>query len=310
MKYEEYAYYSSEISQLERLLSKLPEERSIERMGLRYQLSIAKERIEGVPIPPIPQTAYVTFSGKPVTGHDGIDANFSATAVGLFTDAVAIAAAGFAGDLRSTGPVPRKGIGQPVITGVAVGSFGFEMELPGYGQGPSRDAEVIEYVQHAVEMIQELLTLSSEGSDNDLSEIADDMHPRAVRKVGEFLEFMKRSDARFALEFREREFRIRSTGQLEEAIRRLAVTNIYEETNTVIGIITGVLPSARRFELNRLEDGSEIEGRLGREIRDPHELLLEYMYRQVKAEIRSVRVGQGKPRYTLVQVTELTESPE
>ena len=80
-------------------------------------------------------------------------------------------------------------------------------------------------------MIQELLTLSSEGSDNDLSEIADDMHPRAVRKVGEFLEFMKRSDARFALEFREREFRIRSTGQLEEAIRRLAVTNIYEETN-------------------------------------------------------------------------------
>ena len=110
MKYEEYAYYSSEISQLERLLSKLPEERSIERMGLRYQLSIAKERIEGVPIPPIPQTAYVTFSGKPVTGHDGIDANFSATAVGLSPTRLPLQPQGMQETLDRRVPFQGKGL--------------------------------------------------------------------------------------------------------------------------------------------------------------------------------------------------------
>ena len=309
MRYEEYAYNASEITQLEGLLDKLPEERVVERMGLEHRLSMLKEQMKDIPVPEMPQRVYVTFRGKPVREDTGVDANFGATAMGLFTDAVALAAAGFAGDLKSMGAVPRRGVGQPVITGVATGSFGFELELPSTGQGSAGVEEATNHVPEAVRMVHELLTLSSEGSDSDLSQVADDMHPRAVRKLGEFLDLMKRNDARFALDFEGREFRIRTDRQLEDTANRLAAQNIREETNQIFGIMIGVLPATGRFQLNRLEDGVEIEGRLGPEIGDAYELAQEYTNRRVTAEIRSVRVGQGRPRYTLLGVSEPRRTP-
>ena len=210
MKYDEYASNASEITYLEALLDGMPEERFIERMGLEHRLSIARERIEGVPVPEVPQKVYVTFRGKPVLEDFGIDAHFGANAIKLFSDAVAMTAASFAGDLKPMGGVPGRGTEQPVITGVATGSFGFELELPMVDRRdktiPRRDA----YVPEAVRKIQDLLTLSSEGTDTDLSEVADEMHPRAVRKVGEFLALMKRNDARFAMDFEGKEFQFRT----------------------------------------------------------------------------------------------------
>lgn len=309
MRYEEYAYHASEITQLERLLEKMPEEMTVERLGIEQQLSRARERIEGVPIPPVPQKVHVTFRGKPVYGQSGIDANFGARAMKLFADAVAMAAAGSAGILESSGAVPGRKEGQPVITGTARGSFGFELELPSPGQEPDGREGHDAYVRGAVQRIQDLLILSTEGSDDDLSEAADDMHPRAVRKVGEFLELVKINEARFGLDFSNKKFRITADNQLDNSIKRLAARNLHEETDDVSGIIIGVLPASKRFQLNRLTDRTEIEGRISGEIRDAYELAREYTGKEVTASIRSVRVGQGNPRYTLLKVSELTDAP-
>lgn len=310
MKYEEYAYHASEVTHLERLLEKTPNDMTVERLGIEHRLAKAKERIEGFPIPPVPQKAYVSFRGKPVHGEYGIDANFSARAMKLFVDAVAMAAAGFAGRLESSGAIPGRKEGQPVITGTASGSFGFELELPPSGQeSPTKEVPDTD-VKEAVQKIQELLMLATEGSDDDLSEIADDMHPRAVRKVGEFLELLRLNEARFGLAFRNRKFRFASDNQLNNTITRLAARNVHEETEDFPGTMIGVLPASRRFQLNLLTDWAEIEGRISSEIRDTYELAHQYTGREVTARIRSVRVGQGNPRYTLLQVSELTEYPE
>ena len=309
MRYEEYAYDASEISQLENILSKMPEERVVERMGLEYRLSIARERIKRVPIPEVPQRVYVTFQGRPVREDSGIDANFSSTAMKLFTDIVATAAASFAGDLKSMGTIPGRRIGQSVITGVATGSFGFELELPTVGREMASVEGNDNDVQEAVRMIQELLTLSTEGTDSALSRVAEEMHPRVVRKMGGFLDLMRRNDARFALDFEGRKFRIHTNEQLEDTANRLADRNIYEEPIQVSGTMIGILPKSRRFQLNRLEDGVEIAGWVGHEIQDLYEADREYSRKQVLAEIRSVRIGQGDPRYTLIKVSILTEGP-
>ena len=302
MRYEEYIYNASEISQLERLLDKLPEERVVERVGLEHRLSSLKEQMKDIPVPAAPRRVYMTFRGRPVRDDTGIDANFGTTAMGLFTDAVAMAAAGSARDLKSVGAVPGRRNGQPVITGVTTGSFGFELELPTAGQDEAGAGEPTGSIAEAVRMVHELLTISSQGSDSELSQVADDIHPRAARKMGEFLEFMIRSDARFEMAFEGKEFRVQSNRQLEDTANRLTAQNIREETSHIMGVLIGVLPATGRFQLNCLDDGTEIEGKLGPEIEHAYEIAQIYTNAQVNAEIRSVRVGQGRPRYTLLRI--------
>ena len=245
------------------------------------------------------------FRGKPVYGESGIDANFSARAMKLLVDAIAMAAAGSAGILESAGAVPGRKEGQPVITGTASGSFGFELELPFTEQDTSEGPNHNSYVKEAVQKIQDLLILSRDGSDDDLSQLADDIHPRAVRKLGEFLELVRFNEARFGLDFRNRRFRVTADSQLEDTIKRIANRNVIEETNDTSGIMIGVLPATKRFQLNRLTDRTEIEGRIAPEAGDPYELTQQYTGREVSARIRAVRVGRGNPRYTLLRVSEL-----
>ena len=224
-------------------------------------------------------------------------------------DAVAMAAAGSAGILESSGAVPGRKEGQPVITGTTNGSFGFELELPSLRQESAGREGPDLYVKEAVQKIQDLLILSTKGSDDDLSEMADDMHPRAVRKVGEFLELVRVNEARFGLDFRNRKFRISADNQLDDTIKRLAARNVHEETNEMAGIMIGILPATKRFQLNRLTDRTEIEGKIASDIRNTYELAQQYTGREVTARIRSVRVGQGNPRYTLLSLSEPRDAP-
>ena len=56
------------------------------------------------------------------------------------------------------------------------------------------------------------------------------MHPRAVRKVTEFLEILKPNGAQATIEFNGREAALRDPGEVERAANRLAGRNIKEES--------------------------------------------------------------------------------
>ncbi len=307
MKYEEYTFTASEIAQLEDLLDKLPDDMVIERMGLEARLEKAKSRIADVPRPQAPKRAYLPFRGKPVLGSSGIAADFGASALTMFTDAVTIAAAGFSGRLADKGPVPDRERNRPIITGVATGSFGFELEIPGpdyvlQSEGQPALPSKENPAEEALIKIQELLMLSCDGTDDALSVLADEIHPRAVRKVVEFLELMQRNDAWFSLQYGDKKSRFNNSGQVKRAAERLNQSNIHEHEEDIPGEIHGLLPNERRFELQRAGDGTIIRGKLGREITDAPALLREHLGRTVVARLTSVRVGQGAPRYTLRSV--------
>ena len=161
------------------------------------RLARARERMKDIPIPDKPLKAYVTFQGDPVIQDTGIDSTFGADAVRLITDAASIAAASFAGELKSTGAIPRKMAGNSVITAVATGSFGFEIELPSAEQETHEEEKGTPLLERALDSLQDLLTATEEENDTKLSELADEMHPRTVRKVGEFLKLLERGKARF-----------------------------------------------------------------------------------------------------------------
>ena len=125
----EHLSIASEIKELGALLAAIPEEDVIDRMSLESRLVSAKEALESLP-QQSPAKARLTFRGKPVFSSHGISADFGAKAAGAFADAFSAVFAGLTNGLRYMGPIPNKDRNQLLITGTAIGSFGFEFELP------------------------------------------------------------------------------------------------------------------------------------------------------------------------------------
>lgn len=300
MMYDEYIFTTSEIAELEGLLADMPEDMVIERMGLEARLEQAKALIADVTPPAPPKRAYLTFRGKPVLGSHGVVSDFGGRAVAAISDLIALVAAG--SRLQESGPIPDGAQNRPFITGVAKGSFGFELELPEFESQMQHNRITENQVERALEKVQELLiTASSQEFANKLSDLADEMHPRAIRKVAELLDIIANNGAWFTLRFGEVECRFDSEAQVKETARRLR-HDVHEREESIQAYDIYVLPEVRLFELTRVDDDAIIRGKIGRQIADASELV-QYLDKPVVASVTSIRVGQGKPRYTLTSVS-------
>ena len=301
MTYNEYMWYRSEIYTLERLLGRLAEDRVVLRIGYEERLQRARQKLEGVVPPPRPKKLEVSFTGEPVQSYYGIDANFAAESITIISDAVRLATAGATGELKPTGQIPRNTMGQPIITGVTLGSFGFEMELP----IPEGDPHGFSYPEQAVHHIQTLLTSANEASDEQLSNAAMTIHPRAVNKMAGLLDLMRKRDAQLAIQYQNSKVELTSSEDIERVAKRLNPANVEDRTTQVTGTMTGVIPATRQFELAPF-DGPSIQGRVAPDIRDPYQTARDFTNRQVSATIRTIRIGRRAPRHTLVHVFQLT----
>ena len=215
MTYNEYMWYRSEIYTLERLLGRLAEDRVVLRIGYEERLQRARQKLEGVVPPPRPKKMEVSFTGEPVQSYYGIDANFAAESIAIISDAVRLATAGATGELKPTGQIPRNTMGQPIITGVTLGSFGFEMELP----IPEGDPHGFSYPEQAVHHIQTLLTSANEASDEQLSNAAMAIHPRAVNKMAGLLDLMRKRDAQLAIQYQDNKVELSSSDDIERVAK-------------------------------------------------------------------------------------------
>ena len=245
MTYNEYMWYRSEIHTLERLLERLAEDRVVLRIGYENRLRRARQRLEGVTPPPRPKKMEVTFTGGPVQSYYGIDANFAAESIAIISDAIRLDTAGATGELKPTGQIPRNTMGQPIITGVTLGSFGFELELP----IPEGDPHGFSYPEQAVHRIQRLLTSANEDSDEQLSNAAMDLHPRVLNKVAGLLDLMRKRHAQLAIQYQDNKVELSTSDDIERVVERLNPANVEDRTDQVTGTMIGVLPTTRQFEL-------------------------------------------------------------
>ena len=310
MNYKEYSFTASEITQLEYMLSIMPDDLKVERIGLEYRLKKARQRLEGVPIPPRPKSVHANFKGEPVVDMVGMDAAFAGKATTAFAESTAITTAGSTGQLHDTGAIPHRGLGRQLISRVTRGSFGFEIELLPPAEGERGRGQTDNPAEKAVEMIQDLLETSLAGTDEELADLTGRMHPRAVRKVAEFLEILKNNRAQVTIGLDGRDVALRTPGEVERAATRLADRNIAERTTTTTGTLIGIVP-ARKFFAFRVSDTDVfIEGRIGQEITDPYRVAARYTNRRVRARIRRLQVGQGQPKYTLLEILEAEDERE
>ncbi len=269
-------------------------------MSFEDRLETAKLALSKLSPARTPERTRLTFRGAPVFGSHGISADFGGSAARAFADAYAAIVAGLNSTLHYKGPIPDKTKNQLLITGTALGSFGFEFELPDTDLFQGEDN-----AEFALEIFKKLLKVSAEGSDDEVTELVDIIHPRAVRKVADFLTYLSQQQAWCGIEFKDDFFKYRDVDQLKVSADRLKEENIIEDDYEYLGEFQGILPQSRTFEFRTNDGGEIIKGKIHATIDDPDVINREWLHRPCHLTLNFVQVGQATPRYTLVDLTNI-----
>ena len=167
----------------------------------------------------------------------GIFAEFGTRATSAFTDAVAKVAAGLSGPLAAMGPIPNREESQLLITGTALGSFGFELE--------EASSNLLEFEEQtiagqALELTQSLLQ-STLGTDDELADSAVAIDPAPWRPCATFLECLATNEAVCALQFNDKLLQFKDVGEVNRSVQRLGQDNLHEEQTQLTGKFQAVL---------------------------------------------------------------------
>lgn len=286
----------AELGELDKMIATTPAEFVIERHGLESRKQEIETLLAAHPAPlREPARASLTFRGKPVIGTHGIFAEFAASAVAAFTDAVATIGASASGALGARGVIPGRDRYQMLITGAAVGSFGFQLEeSPLDGQLQlSDESEVGAAIEQAESLMRATL-----GTDDELTEIVSDLDPRAIESVRKFLETLSTNEAVCALDYKGAKFQFADVSQVRRSLARIQQDNIQCQDLELIGTFEGVLPKRRTFQFHVAETDEVLIGKIAKEIEAPAEIN-QVLEQAVKASVTKKVVGSGAPRYLL-----------
>ncbi len=288
---------------LQERLAELPASARITRISTESRLRVVDEYLAQAPVGERePARARLTFKGRPVIDSHGIFADFGMKAVNSFTEAVAAVAASLTAPLAAMGPIPNREQNQLLITSTALGSFGFELEEYRLGQLTLDDQSTVEL---ALERTQNLLQGSTDPDDELLADSAAELDQRALDKVRAFINTLAESDATCTLQFRNRAFRFTDSGQVRRSLQRISQDNLHEEEQVLKGEFQGVLPKRRTFEFKLQETDEVIAGKIGPAIATADEFNA-HLYQTVSIRLMVTRVGNGRPRYLLLETPDWT----
>lgn len=294
MNRDERNHLFAERSQVEGLLATIPASQSITRASFESRLrSLNQELAAAGTATRFPVTTRLTFRGRPVIDSHAVYAQFGMAATQAFTEAVTTRAASFNASLSDMGPIPNRDDYQLLLTGTAIGSFGFQLEEPGdtllFGE------ETL--VGKALLQTQQLLE-STSGTDDDLTEATAGLPPRVIKEARKFLETLAAYDAVCNVTIGSRSFSFTDVGQVRRAVDRLDVKNIHQEDQTFFGSFLGVLPTSRTFEFQVTGESAVLRGKIAPEVSDPS-VLNTHLNQPIQITLTATRVGEGKPRFVL-----------
>ena len=296
MTTQEYRRMLAEQTALQNLLDRLPSSSVIERRGLEFRKRKVDEILATRPrVLKEPAQVRLTFRGKPVAGSRGLSAEFGAAAVKAFAHAVAVVGASQNSSLKFRGAIPQKEKYGLLITGTALGSFGFELEETlGDGRFPE-----ISPVGPAVKRTISILEAAVGTDDEMLLDTVSDAHPRALGAIRTFLKTMAVQDATCALEFKGRTFRFSDVSEVRRGEKRLGTDNVLDEEQQMTGHFLGVLPAKRRFEFWNEGTGRVVPGRIDPALKDAG-TINEVLNRPTRITVVARRVGNAGSRYVLL----------
>lgn len=285
----------SELNTLQDLIDRLPEGRILERSSLMFRKSKVEEELASLPdYPRDSPSIRLTFRGRPIVDSKGVRVGFGSTAVKDFANAVAIIGASQSASLQMHGALPNREHYDLLITDIATGSFGFELQ-------PTRRSERSDGpspIESAVMQTKSILEATT-GTDEELTDAISGTHPRALRALHVFLKRISDKEAICSIEFQDTVFRFLDVGQVRQSERRLRQENIHEEVLTKNGRFLGALPTQRLFEFVEDSTDNVISGRIDRSLKDISKIG-EVLSIPSTIRVLARSVGTASPRFFLL----------
>ena len=307
MNTHDYRFLLSERTTLNRILAQIPESDLLGRMSLNDRLQEVEAELEDYDgYSPYLVNAILTFRGPPVAGSHGIEADFGLNAAKGFVKSVGLVGAGFHGSLPQRGRPSRIDNYRLMITGTAVGSYGFQLESA--SQQPTLEGAVSP-VEAAILLVKNILQASM-GTDEELSDAIDGIDTRALKGMSDFLKTVADNTAVCSLALGSEVFSFHDVGQVRRSQRRLSKDYIREENVTVTGRFIGFFPHRPRaqFEIMGVdsdfwvtETGRVVTARVEPSVTDATDIN-DILKQDMRIEARIRRVGSGRPTYAIIRL--------
>jgi hypothetical protein len=103
------------------------------------------------------------------------------------------------------------------------------------------------------------------------------------------------------LQYRNQVFRFTDVGQVRRSLERISKDNLHEDEQLLKGEFQGVLPKRRTFEFKITGTDQVIVGKVTPAIEDA-DLINKHLHQQVEIRAMVTRVGDGRPRYLLLDL--------
>jgi len=210
--------------------------------SFQKRLEELRKNLAALPVSAKEPTVRLLFSGKPVEGSIGIDANFIGKALLPFQKMVHadLVQRGF-GKVGDRGQLKSAEDARLFLTALPRGSFGVELSKIDSGKSFDED-QVSDSLAHISKLIE-----ASAKSDEDFASTLEDVSTRTLQGLRQFLKIVSDDEAGITIE----SGGIRSTlepQQVVNAYNRVNETKTNQEDIQLKGLLKGILLESWRFD--------------------------------------------------------------
>ena len=187
----------------------------------------------------------VIFDGNPVIGTNDIRLDFTADALDSYQKLVSLTLASkMTDDLPQRGPLPGMDQSRLFIRDLVRGSMGFILEeLP-----PDQHSMLPTHLKDAVENTTQLIASLSNLADEEFEATIANTQPRLVAAVQRFAKVLFEAGASTRIVGDDQRIAL-SIDEVGRLSRRLGEVEVKEEIVAIDGVLMGILPEAKKFEL-------------------------------------------------------------
>lgn len=260
----------------------------------------------------IPQAAreprtVLFFTGDPVYGSRGIDAQFAATVLSPFLEMVKTEyAVEKHGRVGERGPRKDEGEARLMLTGLPRGSFGIELSQP---QSDNLFAE--EQLSEVLVRLTDLLSSASK-SDEEFVHALGEVSPRVYGRLPEFFKVLNDNHASIRMQTGDLEMEI-DESHIPKALERVSSVKTTEDEIDKVGTFRGATLDTWKFDF-RGDDRESISGRISSDLdEDRVTEMLPLTNHKCIARLKETKIvtqnGVVRTRYELINLTPSNEQP-
>jgi len=304
----EHEQLTAEIASLEAMLRSLPANDFVGRIGFESRLEEARSKLAEIEAHEERQASVALyFSGEPVIGSRGIQAEFGATIIYSYQDLIGKVWATLAGgNLSLRGQIRDKDAAQLHITNLVHGSFGFLLEEL------DQDGEPLfaSPLKEAADKTTEYLLQFADEDEQPFTRLTEEINPRVFTAIRDFIRPIYRGNAVFRLVEGDVDKSF-DRPAVERAYNRAEATEIEDQDVSVEGELIGVVPYARRFEFRTYPGNELVSGKVAQSFgqsyleRIHQEQLVGRRWQAVLRRRETKKPGHASESFTLIELREL-----